>query len=350
MAAIDFKKKTGQGFRKVYFIFVIAAALGLVYHLFSLPQFFTPDDNATMVIAELRKELQDVKDELAAGNNKGAASRVSSEENAKAKVPVVENSLLATYENKGFNPVFIFSNATRAAAEIPAKPSFAQVKQDTIILALMNAIKKSTSEPAFFVDLASNHFHHLSNTVALEQKGWKGLCIEGNQRYWYDLARHRKCTIVGAFVGGTESEDGKQVKVLETGVSGGIIGKGMDNRRADAKSIDRDLVSISTIFKATKVPNIIDYLSLDVEGAESLVMADFPWDQYTFRFMTVERPKDDLVAKFEGHGYRFVATIGTFGEQVWMHEKDSGISFDEASDIIKANGPNIIIFARDKKE
>jgi len=54
----------------------------------------------------------------------------------------------------------------------------------------------------------------------------------------------------------------------------GIVGHNFDNKGgADAK---RNVVSISTVFRETMVPSIIDYFSLDVEGAETFIMEKFP--------------------------------------------------------------------------
>ena len=92
-----------------------------------------------------------------------------------------------------------------------------------------------------------------------------------------------------------------------------------------------------TIFKETKIPKTLDYFSLDVEGAESLVMEDFPWDEYTFRYLTIERPTDDLKATLQTQGYVALAVLGTFGEELWMNTKYAGLSFDEASDIVQSN-------------
>jgi len=304
-------------------------------------------DDGEQRITVLTNQVQDVKDELdAVGNGDGSYD------------PSANSSI---YE-KGFNPVFIYSNATSAAAEIPSRGrsylnseplnpivSFSQIKQDKIIDALFHARTDETPKQLFFVDLAANHYSILSNTLALEQRGWNGLCIEGNQQYWYELARHRKCTIIGAYVGGKESDDGQQVQIAEAGVFTGIMAEGMDNEVITKKhvAVNRDIVSIITIFKETKTPKLIDYFSLDVEGAESLVMKDFPWDEYKFRILTIERPKDDLVAALLGQGYIFVAIIDTFGEEIWMHEKLAGISIDLASDIIKKHGPREITFERD---
>jgi len=75
------------------------------------------------------------------------------------------------------------------------------------------------------------------------------------------------------------------------------------NYKGEQVPVDREIVSIITIFKETKTPKLIDYFSLDVEGAESLVMKDFPWDEYKFRVLTIERSRGDLVAALHGQGY-----------------------------------------------
>ncbi|OLP80510.1 hypothetical protein AK812_SmicGene39084 [Symbiodinium microadriaticum] len=52
--------------------------------------------------------------------------------------------------------------------------------------------------------------------------------------------------------------------------------------------------SLASVLRQFGAPSQIDFLSLDVEGAESLVMKNFPWDTYTFSVLNVERPKPDL--------------------------------------------------------
>mmetsp|Transcript_13822 Transcript_13822/g.26030 ORF Transcript_13822/g.26030 Transcript_13822/m.26030 type:complete len:212 (+) Transcript_13822:54-689(+) len=192
--------------------------------------------------------------------------------------------------------------------------------------------RKTTATEKYFVDLAANDAATFSNTLHVEQNGWTGLCIEPNPRYWYRLAAFRKCTIVGAFVGGTE--DGKEVDViLSNHVYGGIVGEGLDNEKKKAEE-KRNLVSISTIFKETLVPNVIDYMTLDVEGAESLVMQDFPFDTYKILFLTIERPKDDLKELLEKNRYRTISKdISNFGETLWFHEKSIALTREEIEQV-----------------
>mmetsp|Transcript_38260 Transcript_38260/g.80510 ORF Transcript_38260/g.80510 Transcript_38260/m.80510 type:complete len:424 (+) Transcript_38260:242-1513(+) len=254
--------------------------------------------------------------------------------------------------SRGFHPVYVYSKAIPE----PAKESYSQVKQDVVVLALLKAsnAKNATSSThhsnntrPFFVDLAANDATRLSNTYLLESKGWDGLCIEPNPQYWYRLASFRKCTIVAAFVGGTE--DGVEVDVVLThGKTGGIVGEGMDNRldkpNIDGEIVDpnemekRNLVSLMTLFNETNVPRVIDYLSLDVEGAESLVMKDFPWTYYTIKIMTIERPKGDLKRLLRTRGFEEVSTISTWGETVWIHKESIQLSKEEIGSVIKSAG------------
>ena len=66
-------------------------------------------------------------------------------------------------------------------------------------------------------------------------------------------------------------------------------------------------------------PKVIDYLSLDVEGAETYIMRDFPFDKYKFKCMSVERPKDELLALLENNGYKKVLDFKR-GDTLWAHE------------------------------
>jgi hypothetical protein len=217
---------------------------------------------------------------------------------------------------RGFHPVHIYYGPVDAIKNLKTSKFDAgsQVDQDKIILALL----QSTPSP-YFIDLAANDALELSNTLQLEANGWRGLCIEPNPIYWFRLA-HRKCDIVGAFVG---EYDLQLVDVsLDNKQLGGIIGNDMDNKRRKSKPSPekRYTVSLLTVFKAFNVPKTIDYMSLDIEGAEKLVMDYFPFDEYIIKFLTIERPKPELQALLKSHGYKFVQLLIYWGETLWVHE------------------------------
>jgi len=234
--------------------------------------------------------------------------------------------------SQGFRPVYIYSNVTPDHMK-----KYSQEKQDQIILALTKANDDKANlspraEPHFFVDLAANDALVLSNTFLLEKNGWEGVCIEANPEYWYRLASFRTCTIIGAAVGGKPEDDGLEVDFALKGVYGGVVRPGLDNNEKNSKNIiqvKRNLVSILTIFNQTNVPHVIDYMSLDVEGAESLVMEHFPWSDYSFKFLTIERPKKDLKDKLKSNGYKMVLVLTKYGETLWIHQPTVLLPFEE---------------------
>jgi hypothetical protein len=69
-------------------------------------------------------------------------------------------------------------------------------------------------------------------------------------------------------------------------------------------------------------PRVLDYLSLDVEGAETISMSGFPFDWYRFRILTIDRPSAILQTKLVGQGYLFLKDISGFGESLWVHKQE----------------------------
>ena len=267
-------------------------------------------------------------------------------------------------KKEGWNPVFVYYGKSDAINEknAPLKTKSnvmegSQVRQDKIIASLVatfreriqtkpstgrrsniksgNTNSKYDSRPPYFVDLAANDAISLSNTYNLEKLGFEGLCVEPNPVYWFRLA-HRKCVVVGAFVGG--NTDLKEVEVsLENKEYGGIVGKDFDNKRNPQKE-KRFTVSIRTMFEQFSVPKRIDYLSLDVEGAEELIMKEFPFHLYTVSFVTIERPSLGLQTLMKKNGYLFVMLLVNWGETIWVHDSVLELlSMEEIKDVISKN-------------
>jgi len=215
--------------------------------------------------------------------------------------------------------------------------SKSQVRQDKIVVDLLNGLEKG-----YFVDLAANDPTYLSNTFMLETKyNWNGLCIEPNSKYWSRLA-YRKCQVVGAVIGPIRmekvdfqfGEEGSQSVVnfaLKTkgldrgedrGVFGGIIDEEFDNKSGDKKIVvERYTMTLEEMFDRYNTPPIIDYLSLDVEGAEYYIMESFPFHKYKFKVMTIERPNDDLKSLLKDEGYMFVKNLSDWGETLWIKKE-----------------------------
>lgn len=173
-----------------------------------------------------------------------------------------------------------------------------QAGQDKIILELLD-----NKQEGYFVELGASNGVTSSNTYVLEKKyRWRGLCIEPNQRFFKQLAKNRNCTIINTLVSGKEEE----VFFNNDGATGHI----------DKEGEKMQTTSLANILRANNSPKIIDYLSLDVEGYEEVVLYDFPFDEYEFRVMSIERPPKKLHDKLLSVGYELYVEIKPNGN--WL--------------------------------
>jgi Methyltransferase FkbM domain len=203
------------------------------------------------------------------------------------------------------------ASALPPKANFYKKKWFSQVQQDYIVYQLLR--KK---RDGYFVDLAANDAIQISNTFALEYyHGWGGVVIEPNPIYWPALA-YRNCTVVAAVIGERTGQEMKFNFRNSQGPFGGLVGPTFDNTKDEG--VMRFTVTLHDIFTKFHVPNVIDYFSLDVEGAETFIMESFPFDQYRFNILTIERPDERLCEILQQNGYKQMKTLSKFGETLWI--------------------------------
>jgi hypothetical protein len=207
---------------------------------------------------------------------------------------------------KGWHTIHVFYGSS---PESSPSEWHSQVGQDELVASLLPNGK-------YFVDLAANDAVHWSNTLALEQKlGWTGLLIEPTPAYWHDLAVLRTSKVVAACVGNSTLEKVSWKRGKEYS---GIVG--FDNADKPGRVFPtKYTISLLDLFQREDVPLVIDYLSLDVEGAEEFILTSFPLEQYKISILTVERPSSTLMEFLQRHGFRLLATLSDWGETIWAH-------------------------------
>lgn len=100
------------------------------------------------------------------------------------------------------------------------------------------------------------------------------------------------------------------------------LGKRHPNGTRPVEERDGSLMAGLTLADAlayARAPSVIDYLSLDVAGAESVILEGFPFEKYIFLAITVESPKLSLVRILEKKGYICVKCVGLAGDKLLVH-------------------------------
>ncbi|MDR9365302.1 MAG: FkbM family methyltransferase [Balneolaceae bacterium] len=164
-------------------------------------------------------------------------------------------------------------------------------------------------ENGYFVDIGAFDGLHISNSYLLETDyNWSGICIEANPKQFHDLKKNRNVTCLNVCLDQQEGE----VEFIQRHVMSGIIDDDLDNTASD--DLKGEVISIHTttlrkVLKENNAPKVIDYLSIDVEGAEERILSEFDFNEYKFRSITIERPSDKLRSIFEDNDYCLIKEI-----------------------------------------
>ena len=125
----------------------------------------------------------------------------------------------------------------------------------------------------FFVEVGAYDGIQTSNTFFFEETlGWSGICIEANPHVFNSLVKNRKSINLNYAV---------------TDYEGSCF---FNNDKISNSSIgDRVMcLPLENILKANNCPKKIDYLSMDIEGHEYIVLKDFNFDEFEIGLMTIE--------------------------------------------------------------
>jgi FkbM family methyltransferase len=167
----------------------------------------------------------------------------------------------------------------------------------------------------YFVDIGAYDGITISNTYALEKIGWGGVCVEPVPEIYDRLIKNRKCECINAAI---YNEDGKTLDFIQT--KGGRSGFSTDmhyfmKRAAESEGIvgkySVKTKTFESLMENNKVTHI-DFLSIDVEGAEFAVLESIDFNKYKFELITIEnnhgvkKLRDYMFSK----GYKILLDIG----------------------------------------
>lgn len=167
------------------------------------------------------------------------------------------------------------------------------------------------SEPGFFLEIGALDGLRFSNCLMIEQEGWKGICVEAHPNYFPLLQRNRKAlcihaaasdedgpgTLLANFAGTLSTinpEIKPQAENRYKSLFGGYEETAVDFRRTDSIL---DEAGVSSV----------DFVSIDVEGAELLVLAGFDIERFNPSLLVIEafdrQLGREITAYMENLGY-----------------------------------------------
>lgn len=206
----------------------------------------------------------------------------------------MRKQIAETAYNKALEDTNVFINILRDLLNLhlQTKPIdltyFSQLGQDKWVDTVLKH-----KDDGYFVEVGASDGLYHSNSLFFERlRQWKGICIDANPKLYKDLEKYRTCNVSNAFISNSDS-DAKTVDFADCG----LLSAGLET--AGPYTTCNEIIKVKSktlysILKKYKAPKVIDYLSIDVEGHELYVLINFPFNEYTFKCITVDHNEANI--------------------------------------------------------
>jgi len=168
----------------------------------------------------------------------------------------------------------------------------------------------------YFLDFGGFEGLLHDNTFYLEKfLGWRGILVEPNPLPYASACAVRNCITVNAALYG---ESRKSLQFTDShGLSSFVEHIDSDSNASMRREISQQIFNVDTInptelLDRFKAPEFIEYMSLDVEGAELDVLKAFDFDKYKVALLSIEHnhnhEKANAIRAFlKAWGYDYVS-------------------------------------------
>jgi len=174
--------------------------------------------------------------------------------------------------------------------------SFSQIGQDAYYIKNISKGKKN----GVFLDIGANDGILTSNTLLLELDfAWSGICVEANPDLIPKLKQNRpNSKIIHSAVWHKTDLVNFEIPINDVKNTKGHLLSRISNIERNPKTFKKGTItknvqvqarSITDIVKENlEYPYVIDYMSLDIEGAEIEALKGIDFSLITIKFMTIE--------------------------------------------------------------
>jgi hypothetical protein len=184
--------------------------------------------------------------------------------------------------------------------------SYSQICQDLFVLTMVK-----NKNNGFFVEIGAGDGIRFSNTYLLEkQYGWSGILVEPSKTFYNNCLDVRKCNIVNKLV---LDQKVKNIKFYEKKSGEFSHSEGFGDILASEIESEYyiEAVKFEELFASfSKIPDI-DFLSIDTEGSEKVILGSIDFSKFKPRVICIEhnyRKENRIFYKkfLKKKGYRLI--------------------------------------------
>jgi len=185
----------------------------------------------------------------------------------------------------------------------PFLHSYSQYHEDLIVQSIFRSL-----ENGFYVDVGANHPSILSNTKMFYDRGWHGINIEPNPLLLESFSKERPRDINLNI--GISDECGEMdfyrmsADTLSTFSKKSAIDSQGTYKEKIVDVIRVNVKPLSSVLEEYCSSKAIDFMSIDVEGYDLIVLKSNNWDLFRPKILVIEINQD------EGDIVRFIESVG----------------------------------------
>lgn len=209
---------------------------------------------------------------------------------------------------------------------------YSQDEQDLIIDTL-----SKKKENGIFVDIGAHNGIKFSNSYFFEnQRNWTGVCVEPMPEVFAELEKNRKCHLVNGVISDTDDTLEFRRIIGRGDMLSGIAKYQSEEHktRMEQKIVEvgskMEVIEVKSYQLAGVLNNLgiknIDYLSLDVEGAEFEILSSIDFKSFDIKFMTIENNYNDSNIRdiLKSNNFKFLFKFGS--DDFYVHNQHHHIS------------------------
>ncbi len=184
-------------------------------------------------------------------------------------------------------------------------------------------------EKGFFLEIGAWDGKNISQTLYLEEMGWKGLCVEPFPHGFAD----RKCMLCNKAISAnglprefvlvtTDRRHGGDVSYLSGFRDSLAFHWNVIQEHCNYEIVEVDTITIPQLYKQYSLPQFIEFLSIDTEGSELEIFSSIDLDIYKFGIICYEHSMNENVRKtigrrLQSHGYNLLVDMDWDDVYLW---------------------------------
>ncbi len=212
--------------------------------------------------------------------------------------------------------------------------SNSQSGQDLWVIELFRS-----KQNGYFLEIGGGDGLWISNTLLLEKElGWKGILVEPTSAFERLVTNRPNCIADNSCIASVrktvtlfEILDRGQLMLSRKAKQNSLLSMVREDLAADEghklnsdwgafqRAYQKEAVPLEEVLRKHGAPPVIDYFSLDVEGFEYEILKNFPFNEYVFSCLGVERPPAELHKLLGENGYSLRAELGEDSMYVHAH-------------------------------